>query len=266
MRNTPLRLSTSLSLLALLAACSGGDATETGVELEEGSYGLVGSGDPGFEVDSDWTIYAHRPLRFEMWVEGSDGRKVGGVSTLALPEGPCAYHLRYSQEEVEGDDLLEDLRVLGGAEAGDAVLSAVPTIEEHKAFRYSLQLESIVTEMERDDRKSMILDIEAYTATKRTSASSSSGWVPGSVNRGESGMTTSMVRNNKDLVQFKLGEPHILGYWAELTSNIGSIGVVDRGGELSISYSTETQEEREVPLSEYEGRAWALKLTLTEAE
>ena len=62
-----------------------------------------------------------------------------------------------------------------------------------------------------------------------------------------------------------LGEPLYLGHWAEL-SGVGSIGTRQVGEELMIRYSTDSQEEREVPLREYEGRAWALKLTLTEVE
>ena len=267
MTNTPLRLSASLSLLVSLVACSGGDATETAVELEEGFYGLVGTGELGFESDFEWTIFAQKPLKIELWIEGSKGGgRNGGVSTPYLSEGPCVYRLRYSQEEVKGAHLLKDLLMLGGAEASDAVLSAVPTILKHKAFRYSWELESGLEEIERDEQSSVIPNSEVHTATKRTAYSRSSGWVPGSKNQGENGMTTSMTKVNSELKQFKLGEPLILGYWAELTSYSGSIGVFDRGEELSISYSTETQESREVPFSEYEGRAWALKLTLTEAE
>jgi hypothetical protein len=52
----------------------------------------------------------------------------------------------------------------------------------------------------------------------------------------------------------------------ELPSENGSIAAYESGDELMVRYSTDSEEKREVPLSEYEGRAWALKLTLTEAE
>jgi len=264
MTNTSFRLSTSLSLLALLAACSGG-------EFEEGSYGIIRAGHLSSLGDSEasWTIYAHKPLKFDMWLIGSKGR-IGGESSFAQSEGPCVYHIRFSQEEVEGSDFLKDVGVLGGEEASAAVKAAVPSIEGHSAFRYSLELASIVTEMERDDLKSMHLEIDAYTATKMTSTSSSSGWVPGSIFRGEGegGMRACSMHGMEETLQpFTLGEPLFLASCVELPGGGGGfISTRESGDDFMIRYSYGSQEVREVSLSEYEGRAWALKLTLTEAE
>jgi len=244
---------------AAIAALEAERAAESAMELEEGTYGLVRSGDLSFE-DSEvvWTIYSRKPLKFDWWLMGSEG-SVGGASTLSVSDGLCVYHLRFSQEVVRGAELLKDVGVLGGDEASDAVLSAVPTIEEHSAFRFSLELEASEAKV----------DQEIFSTIMTASTTSSSGWVPGSIrdSEGGGGMTTSSARGMEETMEHRtLGNPLFLGYCVELPADTGSIGVRESGDEFMIRYAFDSQEVREVSLSEYEGRAWAIKLTLTEAD
>ena len=280
MTNTPFRLSTSLTLLASLAACAevefshqvtsvSAEEASSGVELREGAYGIVRSGDLSFD-DSEvaWTIYAQEPLQLSWSLEGSSGGSVGGESTMYMTEGPTVYHLRLSQEEVAGEELLSGLGVLGGEEASDAVLAAVPDFEASSAFQYRLDVEVSETEVDLSTLSVASPEIQAMTSSKTTASSSSSGWVPGSVKRGEGRGSSRMTsaKGGKILEQYELGEALYLAHCIELPSENGSISAFESGGELMVRYSTDSKEEREVPLSEYEGRAWALKLTLTEAE
>ena len=285
MRHLPFRSSMALSLLALLAACSeqavpvvagetqqpGQAAAEPAPALEEGTYALVRSGDDSLLGDCEvtWTIYARKSLRIEWSLEGSRSGHVGGEFVLPASGGSCVYQLRYSQEEVGGADLLDSVGVFAGDEAREALLSVVPTIEEHGAFRFSMGGKTLDTDVALEDLLSMTAaEMEAITGTLATSTSTSSGWVPGSVTRGErvGGAAIASGVEGGEARRYALGEPLYLGHWAELSGGNGSIGTRQVGEELMIRYSTDSQEEREVPLREYEGRAWALKLTLTAAE
>ncbi|HIK59183.1 MAG TPA: hypothetical protein EYF98_00645 [Planctomycetes bacterium] len=281
MRHTARRFSTSLSLLlvAALAACGeteisyklksvSAEEFSSGVQLREGAYGIVRSGDLSFgDSEVTWTIYAQKPLQLAWSLQGSNG-SVGGESIFTMSEGKAVYLLRLSQEEVKGEDFLGGLGVLGGEEASDAVLAAVPDFETSSAFRYRLEVEVLDTEVNLISLSVAFPELQTTTSSKTTASSSSSGWVPGSVKRGAGagGSRIASAKGGEFLEQYELGETLYLAHCMELPSENGSIAAYESGDELMVRYSTDSEEKREVPLSEYEGRAWALKLTLTEAE
>ncbi|MCH2103116.1 MAG: hypothetical protein MK297_03780, partial [Planctomycetes bacterium] len=66
--------------------------------------------------------------------------------------------------------------------------------------------------------------------------------------------------------EYAIGEPLYLAYLAELPEGDGSISIFEQEGELMIRHSIGQAEPKTVSLKEYEGRAWALKLTVTEGE
>lgn len=259
--------------LALITACSEAEQspkvihaalTEQAqplVPLEEGSFGVIRHGDLSFgDCEAVWTIYTHSPMTIDMTLAGSEGH-YATTSKIYGEEGPCIYNLRFSQEEVRGSELLSSLRVLAEKEASDAVLSAIPNFEERSAFRFDLQL-GLTKSYTAPDKLHEAIDLTGSSAT-------SSGWVPGSkvTEQGLGGATASSSHGEEaTLEQHPIGEPLFLAYFAELPTQNGSLGFRERDGDLSISYSKGSDEERSVPLSEYEGRAWALKITLSEPE
>jgi hypothetical protein len=170
---------------------------------------------------------------------------IGNESETLLSEGPCIYHIRFSQEEVEGSDLLTGVSVLGGEEASGAVLAAVPDFKEQSAFRFTLDIGVSAT-------------VESIPA-KITSSSSSSGWVPGSRTEEQEVSATRMASaiGSEDLEQYTLGE--LIGETTTISAN-------QRGDDFMVRYAIDSEEAREVPLSEYEGRAWALRLMLTQQD
>lgn len=270
MKNTSFLISISLPLLALLAACSGGEVPSPTtlaatvdanpvMDLEEGTYGIVQSGDLSSEVT--WTIYSPNPLQASWVLQGSDGSASG--SAILATSGPSAYRLSFSQNKVEGADIIRDLGVFGGKEATDAVLSVVPTIEAYSAFRYSMEIGA--SPMTGDK-------IVFQNPTMETSQVSQPGWVPGSVSDGEEGAIASFMSggfhgSGGNMEVLTLGKPIYLMHYIELNGETStSHSVIERSGELMITYSTDSQERREVTLSEFEGRAWALKLTLAEVD
>ena len=277
MKNTSFRISISLSLLVLLAACSGGEVPSPAalaatvevnavlaatadvnpvMELEEGTYAIVQSGDLSSGVT--WTIYSPNPLQASWVLQGSDGRVSG--SAILAPSGPSVCRLSFSQNKVEGADIIRDLGVFGGEAATDAVLSVAPTIEAYSAFRYSMEIGA----------SPMTGSVIQPNTTMETYQISQSGWVPGSISDGEEGAKASFMSGGFHgsggvMEVLTLGKPIYLMHYIELNSETSSShSVSERSGELMITYSTDTQEEREVTLSEFEGRAWALKLTLAE--
>jgi hypothetical protein len=267
MTYTPLRLSTCLSLLTLLAACGErgvpveaatavAKETDSDVGLREGGYGIVRAGDLHFgDSEVTWTIYTSKPMRIALDLIGGKGY-IGNESETLLSEGPCIYHIRFSQEEVEGSDLLTGVSVLGGEEASGAVLAAVPDFKEQSAFRFTLDIGASDT-----------VNAPAIPA-KITSSSSSSGWVPGSRTEEQEVSATRMASaiGGEDLEQYTLGEPIYLAHCVELIGETTSISANQRGDDFMVRYAIDSEEAREVPLSEYEGRAWALRLMLTQQD
>ncbi|MDE0914375.1 MAG: hypothetical protein OSB57_04270 [Planctomycetota bacterium] len=267
MTYTPLRLSTSLSLLTLLAACGErgvpveaataiAKETDSEVGLREGGYGIVRAGDFHFgDSEVTWTIYTSKPMRIALDLVGDKGH-IGNESETLLAEGPCIYHIRFSQEEVEGSDLLTGVSVLGGEEASGAVLAAVPDFNGQSAFRFTLDIGASDT-----------VNAKAIPA-EITSSSSSSGWVPGSRTERQEVSATRMASaiGSEDLEQYTLGEPIYIAHCVELIGETSSISAFQRGDDFMVRYAIDSEEAREVPLSEYEGRAWALRLMLTQQD
>jgi hypothetical protein len=264
--------SVSLLLLVFLGSCveqgepatAVADVAVRSVDLRDGSYGIVRHGELSFsDSEVSWIIHANNPLHFSWTLQGSKG-SIGGESTMPLSEGVCVYHLRFSQEEVDGTSLLDGVGLIGGQEASDAILSAVPGFEGHRAFRFGLGMG--VLNVGADSEQLTTLTPETQTSTALPF--SSSGWVPGSMSEDEGSgrLRIASASGQASLEQHMLGEPLILGYCVELTGENGSLSASQSGDELMIRVGAGSEAVREVPIGEYEGSAWALQLTLTELE
>ena len=277
MRTTHLHLLIATSLFAAVSSCGrvafqeaapSSTASAPGAELEvaEGKFAIVRDGllELG-DGETEWIVSSQAPLRFSWSLEGSGGRSVSTESYISMNEGPGLYRVRFLQEEVQGSDMLRDLAVLGGEEARGAIHASIPEFGEYSGFRYELSVEGADTQVETLEDSSWV---RMFKSTRWSATSSSSGWIPGSVLRAEggSGGRTSSVKGGSSPEEYAIGEPLYLAYLAELPEGDGSISIFEQEGELMIRHSIGEAEPKTVSLKEYEGRAWALKLTVTEGE
>jgi hypothetical protein len=224
-------------------------------EIPEGKLGLVRSGKHSFsESELRWDVRAGVPLRVEWSLKGSRTGSVGGEDLLGGPiDADSPLCITYSQHEVQGEKVLEDVEVLfgrvtvGEMEPGDL---AEPPLAGSTGLKFQVLVG-------RDTAGSLV-------------GATTTGWVPGSVRRGPAPdgglarMAASAAETDESSFPYSIGEPIWLAWCVE--SRGGSTGVEEQEGELVIVHEDPSGESSRTPLSEYEGRAWGLVVTFHAAE
>lgn len=249
-----------LAALTPLSACTqeskagGGTApppAAESAEIPEGKIGLVRSGEHSFgDSELRWDVRSSVPLRVEWSLKGSRAGHLGAEDLVGSPfDADSTLYITYTQREVQGEDVLQDVEVLLGEEPG--ALIAGPLAEST-----GLQFEVHVG---REPAGSL-------SGTTTTST----GWIPGSVRRGPAPdlglarMAASEAGTDESSFPYSIGEPIWLVWCVE--AGHGSTGVEEREGELVIVHEDPSGESSRTPLAEYEGRAWGLVVTFHAVE